>query len=326
MPHMKPQHMLNLCQQIFYRHGASQSVAHRIAQALVRAQLDGQSGHGLVRVPSYAGQLRSGKVDGTVLPTHQKLRAGFYHICANGGFAYPALDLAQQIIEKSIVDQGIVAVGINQSHHCGVAGHVVEDLANKGMMAMLFSNAPKAIAPWGGSQPLFGTNPLAFAVGDVVVDMAMSVVARGKLIQASKNNEKIPTHWAIDTDGNPTDDAGKAMAGCMLPFGGAKGYAITVMIEILTAVLCQAHFSFEADSFLNTEGTSPNVAQLIIAIDTTIINGDYFAQRLTQLISEIKHQDGTRIPGENRKIIRERNKNGMDIDDNLYRDLKSLLA
>lgn len=326
MPHMTPQQMLDTCQTIFRRNGASHGVALRVAQALVRAQLDGQSGHGLVRVVSYTGQLRAGKVDGIVTPTAQKIRNGFYHISANGGFAYPALDLAQQLIEDSIGEQGIVAVGINQSHHCGVAGHVVEDLAKKGMMAMLFANAPKAIAPYGGKSPLFGTNPLAFAVGDVVVDMAMSVVARGKLIRASKNNEKIPLDWAIDTDGNPTDDASKAMAGCMVPFGGAKGYAITLMIEILTAVLCQAHFSFEANSFLDNKGISPNVAQLVIAIDTTMINGDYFVQRLQELMDQIKTQEGTRIPGENRKTIRQQNQNGMDIPDDIYAELQSLLA
>src|SRR5262245_20683934 len=137
--------------------------AHSVARALVQAEIDGQAGHGLSRVPSYAAQAKSGKVDGHATPDVKKTRPGTFLIDVKSGFAYPAFDLAIARLPELARTNVIAAAGFVRSHHFGVAGRHVERLAEAGLVALAFGNTPKAVAPWGGTQPVFGTNPLAFA-------------------------------------------------------------------------------------------------------------------------------------------------------------------
>jgi (2R)-3-sulfolactate dehydrogenase (NADP+) len=169
----------------------------------------------------------------------------------------------------------------------------------------MFGNTPKAIPPWGGSKALYGTNPIAFSVPrsktpPLVIDLSLSKVARGKVMMANQKNERIPQGWAIDEQGNPTSDAKKALAGAMLPIGDAKGSALALMIEILSAALTGSNFGFEASSFFDSEGDSPGVGQLIIAIDPSFFSGDVFSERVETIINAILEQPSTRLPGNKR--------------------------
>jgi len=169
----------------------------------------------------------------------------------------------------------------------------------------MFGNTPKAIPPWGGSKPLFGTNPIAFSAprandAPMVIDMSLSKVARGRVMLANQQNEKIPEGWAIDAEGKPTTDPKKALAGAMLPIGDAKGSALALMVEVLAGGLTGSNFGFEASSFLDAEGDSPAVGQLIIAIDPSFFSGESFDARTETLIGTILEQPGTRLPGDKR--------------------------
>ena len=150
----------------------------------------------------------------------------------------------------------------------------VERLAQAGMVALFFANAPAAMAPWGGKRALFGTDPIAFACplpdhAPIVVDMSLSKVARGHILAAIQKGEPIPEGWALDADGKPTTDAKAALAGTMVPLGDAKGTALALMVELLAAGLTGANFAHEASSFLDAEGPPPGTGQLIIAIDAS---------------------------------------------------------
>ena len=134
-----------------------------VANALVSAEMDGQRGHGLSRVPSYAAQSLSGKVDGMATPTVVDRKNAAIRIDAAHGFAYPAFDLATTELLALAKETGIAAATIYRSHHFGQAGYHAERLAKKGLLAMVFGNSPQAIAPWGGHKGVFGTNPIAFA-------------------------------------------------------------------------------------------------------------------------------------------------------------------
>ena len=152
-----------------------------MARALVAAELAGQAGHGFRRMPSYTGQALAGKVDGFATPVAEQIRPGALAVDAMHGFAYPAVDLALDWLPGAARAQGIAMAGIRRSNHCGVAGVIVERLAEAGMVALLFANAPASIAPWGGKVPLYGTDPIAFAAplpgaAPVVVDIALSKV------------------------------------------------------------------------------------------------------------------------------------------------------
>jgi len=287
------------------KHQTSTENAKEVADALICAEIDGQSGHGLSRVPSYIQQLSSGKVDGNAKPTIVGSNGAVIRIDAKNGFAYPALSLAIKELVSCSKKYGIAVASISHSHHFGQAGRHVERLAESELIGLMFGNTPKAIPPWGGFKALYGTNPIAFSVPrsktpPLVIDLSLSKVARGKVMMANQKNERIPQGWAIDEQGNPTSDAKKALAGAMLPIGDAKGSALALMIEILSAALTGSNFGFEASSFFDSEGDSPGVGQLIIAIDPSFFSGDVFSERVETIINAILEQPSTRLPGNKR--------------------------
>ena len=283
----------------------SEHNAKEVADALVSAEFDGQAGHGLSRIPSYVEQLTAGKVKGNVVPSLLSSKGSVIRVDANNGFAFPAISLAIKEITSTCKKYGIAAASVSRSHHFGQAGRHVELLAEQGLIGLMFGNTPKAIPPWGGSKPLFGTNPIAFSAprdndAPMVIDMSLSKVARGKVMLANQQNEKIPEGWAIDAEGKPTTDPKKALAGAMLPIGDAKGSALALMVEILAAGLTGSNFGFEASSFLDAEGDSPGVGQLIIAIDPSFFAGDSFSERTETIVDAILEQPSTRLPGDKR--------------------------
>jgi (2R)-3-sulfolactate dehydrogenase (NADP+) len=296
---------------IFLRYGCSTVNAHSVAQALVAAEADGLKGHGLSRLPTYLQMVRSGKIDGKALPTATRPRPSVLAIDAACGFAYPAIDLAVTELPRLASVHGIATAAIRRSNHCGVAGLPCEALARTGLVALFFANTPSAIAPWGGRHPVFGTNPIAFAAplserDPIVVDLALSKVARGPIASAKQLGETIPEGWALDAQGNATTDPSKALQGTMIPLGDAKGAALALMVEILAVCLTGANLAFEASSFLDGDGSPPSTGQLILAIDPAAFGHATFDERIATLVNAIEYQPGVRIPGTRRFANRER--------------------
>src|SRR6056297_358776 len=283
--------------------------ARSVARALVAAEVDGQSGHGFSRVAAYAAQARSGKVAGRAVPEATRVAPPCLRIDAGHGFAFPAIDLAVERLAALAAETGIAAAGITRPHHCGQLGAHVERLAERGLVALMVANAPKAMAMWGGRRAVFGTNPIAFAAPmaeapPLVIDLSLSKVARGKVMAASKAGREIPEGWALDTDGNPTTDPGAALAGTMVPAGDAKGAALALMVEILASTLTGAMPSHAASSFFDADGPPPGVGQFLIAIQPDTMLGTAFAPRLVALADEITAEEGTRLPGTRRLAAR----------------------
>jgi (2R)-3-sulfolactate dehydrogenase (NADP+) len=294
----------------FERYGCSKDNAQSVARALVAAEADGLKGHGLSRVPTYLQMVRSGKIDGKARPSTTRPRHAVLAIDAACGFAYPAIDLAVSELPELASEHGIAVASIYRSNHCGAAGLPCEVLARSGLVVLLFANTPSAIAPWGGRQPVFGTNPIAFAAPlegrhPAVVDIALSKVARGSIVAAKQRGEAIPEGWALDIEGNSTIDPAKALLGTMIPLGDAKGAALAFMVEILAACVPGANLAFEASSFLNGEGP-PATGQLILAIDPVAFGHGRFTERMATLIAAIERQSGARLPGARRLANRAR--------------------
>ena len=288
----------------------SQRNAILVSKALVEAEIDGKLGHGISRVESYCLQSKSGKVNGLAVPKIKKLKPGVLSIDANFGFAYPALE---EVIKKLPIiseKQGIAMAGVFNSNHFGVAGRFVEKIANAGKISIIFGNTPSAIAPWKGKIPLFGTNPIAFGAPllngkHLVIDLAVSRVARGKILKAYQLGEKIPFGWALDEYGLPTDNPELALKGTMLPFGDAKGSALALMIEILAAAVTGANFAFEADSFFTSEGSPPSVGQMVIMIDPGCMkNKENVLNRISEILFLMSNQEDVYIPGSKRFDLR----------------------
>lgn len=297
-----------LIQTAFSRNGLAEPAAASVARALVAAEAEGQGGHGFSRLGDYLAQLRSGKVNGQAQVQVSHPKPALVLVDADHGFAYPALD---QAIERGVAvakDQGMAAIAIRHSHHCGALSLQVERLAKEGLAAIMFANTPKAIAPWGGKAALFGTNPIAFAAprqdGEpLVIDLSLSKVARGKVSAAAKKGEAIPEGWALDAQGQPTTDPQAALAGTMLPIGDAKGTSLALMVEILAAVVVGSALSSEASSFFLADGPAPNVGQFILALDAAALSPD-FLERLEGLLGLIEAQEGARLPGTRRLASR----------------------
>lgn len=305
---------------VFIAAKTSSANAHAVADALVQAEVDGQKGHGLSRIESYAAQSSAGKVDGFARPVLKRDRPGGLLVDAAHGFAYPAVDLAITSLPEAAGETGIAAAGIRRSHHCGAMGRHVERLAEAGLVAIAFANTPDAMAPWGGAKRLYGTNPIAFAAPQrdappAVVDLALSQVARGKILTAAQNDQPIPEGWATDASGQPTTDAKAALAGTLVPIGGPKGAALAFMVEVLAVALTGSNFAFEATSFFDDQGEPPGVGQFFIVIDPASFGGrDVFLDRMGLLCGMIDQDPGARVPGSRRFALRaEAEQNGVAV-------------
>ena len=316
--------------EILVAHDTARDNARRVATALVAAEADGQKGHGASRVPSYAAQARSGKVDGHAVPEAVRPGDSAAVVDARDGFAYPAIELAQRIALDCLATSPVVAIAIRNSHHSGVVAHHVEPIARAGFIALSVCNGPRAIAPWGGNRGLFGTNPIGFAAPradrpPLVIDMSLSKVARGRINVAARSGEPIPPDWAFDADGNPTTDAQAAMAGTMAPIGGAKGAQLALMVEVLAGALSASCFGFESSSYFTAEGPPPRAGQLLLALAPGPFSEGRFGSRLEDLLAALEEQPGARLPGQRRYALRERaERDGVTIPGALHEQLVSL--
>ena len=306
----------------------SEDNARLVAGALVRAEAEGLKSHGLLRVPIYAAQSKAGKVDGFAVPSVERPRPALLAIDAKFGFAHPAMHKAAEMLPALARECGIAAAGIRRSHHVGVAGHPVERLAEAGFVAMMFANAPAAMAPWGGTRAVFGTDPVAFAcplpdAPPIVVDLSLSKVARGHILTAIQKGEDIPEGWALDISGKPTTNAKAALAGTMVPLGDAKGTALALMVELLAAGLTGANFASEASSFLDAEGPPPGTGQLLIAINPAPLGGGL--ARFAAMARSIEEQKGARLPGVRRLSARKKAETeGLTISPALLAEIQAL--
>ncbi len=284
--------------------GVRSDCAASVARALVAAEAEGQTGHGFSRVADYVAQVRSGKLRGDAVPRLERVAPALVSIDAQNGFAYPALDIATEAASDMAREQGAGCVAIRRSHHCGALSVQVERVAQNGAVALMFANAPPAIAPWGATEPVFGTNPVAFACPSpdgppFVADLSMSVVARGKIMGARKRGERIPAGWALDTRGEPTTDPEAALAGTMLPIGGAKGTVLAMIVEILAAAVTGANLSKDVSSFFDAEGPPPATGQLLLSIRPP--DFEAFSARMRALVETVLAAEGARLPGARRR-------------------------
>ena len=299
---------LELVQNAFVASGLNEQSAQSVARALVMAEAEGQVGHGFSRVGDYIAQMESGKINANAVPSVMSRSPSYLHVSADNGFAYPALEFAIDHATQMAEATGCVAIAVSQSNHCGTLASHVEKLAMQGLIGIMVANTPAAIAPWGGNRPLYGTNPIAFAAprtgqDPLVIDLSLSVVARGKVMNAKKTGQFIPEGWALDKDGQPTTDPNAALdGGTMVPIGEAKGTALALMVEILAASLTGANTSADMPSFFASSGPSANAGQFLIAIKPNDISD--FTSRIEALLNDISETPGARLPGTRRIEMR----------------------
>lgn len=315
----------------FLAAGCPEDTAACVTDALLMAELDGMPSHGFSRIPFYIAQARSGKVHAGARPEASHPAPALIVVDACNGYAFPAIEHGLHLAAPLAKQFGIALLAVRRSHHCGVLGHYVENIAHENLIGLAFSNTPSAMAPWGGNKPSFGTNPLAFGCPcddcpegyPIVIDMSLSRVARGKIMNAKQKGENsIPEGWALDENGAPTTDPERALKGTMVPLGEAKGAALALMVEILSASLTNSNHAFEASSFFTAEGPAPGIGQTFILISPDFVNPD-FSSTLGRLVQHILSQPGTRLPGARRFALRaKRREEGLELPDTLYEKIK----
>ena len=327
MASLTPDAARSLVREVFTQAGMPADLAAPAAAALVAAEQDGLASHGLARVPFYAAQMRTGKVVATARPKVERDGA-VIRVDARHGLAFAAIEAGAAAARDVVREQGVAVVAIGHSHHFGVAAQAVEPFARSGLIALAFANSPAAMAPWGGRRALYGTNPIAFACprpgGEpLVIDLSLSQVARGKVMLAQKAKKPIPEGWALDEAGNPTTDANAAMAGSMVPMGGAKGAALALMVELLTAGLTGSSYAYEASSLFDDKGPPPDLAHLILVLDPARFAGD-FAARAEAMFEAIEAEEGARLPGARRLAERASRATSIEIAPDLLETLQKL--
>lgn len=315
------------------RAGASETMAMMTAAALVDAEAQGLSSHGIARVAQYATHLRNGRADGRAIPVIARERGGAVLIDARCGLAFPACALAVGEAVSRAREFGVSFAAVTNSHHFGVAAWHLAPIAQARMVGLAFGNSPAAMPAAGGRRALFGTNPIAAvfpreASPPLTIDLSLSEAARGKVMVAAKEGRPIPLGWALDAHGQPTTDAKAALQGSMLAMGGTKGAMLALVVELLVTALTGAAMGFEASSFFVDEGNRPRIGQAFVAIDPDALAGNarYF-ERVETLVTAMLDDEGVRLPGARRAALAEcAAQDGVDIAPALLQQLQVLAA
>lgn len=243
-----------------------------IVDTIIFANQRGVVTHGIGRLPLYIQKIQSGHMNPqnqteTVLDS-AAVAVLDAHNCLGQIAAYMGMKLAI----KKAKEYGVAAVGVRNSNNFGTAGYFGDMAAREGMIAMVYANAAPAIAPTGGTKTIFGTNPICYAFpggkgeDPILLDMATTVAARGKIRLAAKNGEKIPLDWAIGPDGNPTEDPNEALKGSLLPIAGYKGYGLSMFVDLLAGLLTGSAHSGKVKNLSKLDEDSGN-GHLFVVID-----------------------------------------------------------
>ncbi len=314
---------------IFVGHHVPEPDALIVADSLVEADLRGVSSHGVVRVPAYIAGLRSGAINpqpNVRIVVDLGPRAT---IDGDNGLGQVASHQAMQLAIARAREHGIGAVAVRGSRHCGAMAYWAIQALAAGCIGFATTNAGLNMAPTGGRDKIIGNNPLAIAVPTsrpwpMVLDMATSVVAGGKLDVAAIRGQKIPLDWATDPDGRPTDDPRVARKGLLLPVGGPKGYGLAVMLDVLAGVLSGGRFG----GGLGLPGSSHFFLALQVEGYMPL---DEFRTRMDQLIDQIHESrrapgiDRIYVPGEiEYETSRQRSRDGIPLEEPIVRDLERL--
>ena len=333
MPTFTLQQLADIAQRALSRAGANEVMASAAARALVAAEAQGLSSHGMGRVPQYALHLRNGRADGSAVAGITKAKGATLLVDAKSGLAFPACTLAVSEAVRLARECGVAFAGVTNSHHFGVAAYHLAPVAASGMVGLAFGNSPAAMPAAGGKRPLFGTNPIAAVFprrsdAALSVDLSLSEAARGKVMVAARNGEAIPLGWALDRDGRPTTDAKAALDGSMLPMGGSKGAMLALVVELLACALTGAAFGYEADSFFVDEGNRPRLGQAFLVIDPgALVGRGAYLDRVEALVAEMLDDPGVRLPGYRRDALAAAAaRNGIEIAEGLADDLARLAA
>jgi (2R)-3-sulfolactate dehydrogenase (NADP+) len=304
MPKLTVGTAVTKAQQLLQEAGVPAEQAAITARCIVASDRWGIGSHGLMRLPYYLSRLKAGGINPTAqLKTVTDLPS-LVVFDGDDGLGHWQLQKAAEIASERALINGVAAVGVGRSNHCGALGIYVWPMINRGLVGIAFSTGPAVMPPWGGDKALLSTSPIAAGIPTnppTVVDLATSAVARGKIQAKAQSGAELEPGWAFTKDGRPTTDAKEALAGMLAPLGGVKGYAVAVLVESLTGMLIGPTLAKNIpDMFSASQDASPQqISHFIIAIDAAKLSVDGNSGRTKEFVSEVNAAGG-RLPGSNR--------------------------
>ena len=334
---MKIQKTKKIVNQIFKKYGLSKKHALISADALINAELVGAYGHGLSRLKMYCDRISKKLINPKPKIKIKKLSDSISHIDADNSIGFVAADLGIKTAIRNAKKTGIGMVGVKNSGHYGLSGYYAEQAVKKDLIVLIFTNAPPAVAPYGASKSLFGTNPICFGTPTgrkipFILDTSISMINRGKIRLAEKNNQKIPKGVALDKFGNPTTNAKNALNGVQLPIGGFRGSGLAWMVDILSGVLTGGnHGGKVKDPFDDFTGPQ-NVGHLFITFKKNLFQKNFNERIINniQTIQKLPKVNGIKkilYPGQNKYFRFKKNiKKEIRITNILKKDLSDLVS
>ena len=322
---------------IFKKFGLSKDHALISTNALINAELVGAYGHGLSRLKMYCDRISKKVINPKPKIKIKKISPSISHIDANNSIGFVAADLGIKTAIKHSKKTGIGMVAVKNSGHYGLSGYYAEQAVKKNLITMIYTNAPPAVSPHGALKSLFGTNPICFGCPTsskipFILDTSISMINRGKIRVAARNNQSIPAGVALDKFGKPTTNAKKALAGVQLPIAGFRGSGLAWMVDILSGVLTGGnHAGRVKDPFDDFSGPQ-NIGHLFITFKANLFQKN-FNQRIKDNIKTVKKLPKIKgfneimYPGQN-KFNRYKNnsKKEISIPDIIKKDLETLIS
>jgi LDH2 family malate/lactate/ureidoglycolate dehydrogenase len=323
---------------VFIANGVPPLDAKTVAYLMVQSDLAGADGHGIFRLPAYVKRIKAGGIN---LHPHIRIerdRGGTALVNGDNGLGHLVMNQVVELATNKSREHGVCWIGSHHGNHSGAASVYVRMLAERGLVGiyMAVGNA-NHMAPWGGTDLLLSTNPIAIAVPTqkgqpiVLLDMATTVAAYGKVKLAAQRGESIPEGWMIDRSGKPILDPAQAGEGSLLPIGDYKGYGLALMISLLAGTLNGAAVGKETIDFNACHDGVTNTGQALIAVDPDAFGErTLFLERVAAVVRDIQGSntlpgvDRIRIPGEGADTsISTRERDGIPISSELLKALNA---
>ena len=333
---MKSSKLKRIIKDIFIKYKLNKDHATICAEALINAELVGAPSHGLSRLKMYCDRISKKVINPKAKIKVKKISQSIAHVDGNNSIGFVAADTAIKTAINNAKKTGIGLVAVKNSGHYGLSGYYAEQAVKKGLMVMVFTNAPPAVAPHGALKSLFGTNPICFGTPTgskvpFILDTSISMINRGKIRVAAREGTKIPEGVALDKFGKPTIDAKKALEGVQLPIAGFRGSGLAWMVDILSGVLTGGnHAGKVKDPFDDFSGPQ-NIGHLFITFKANLFQKNY-NQRIKDNIKTIKKLPKIKgvkeimYPGQNKFNRYKQNlKKEISISDVIKKDLETLI-
>ncbi|OUW63546.1 MAG: sulfolactate dehydrogenase [Pelagibacteraceae bacterium TMED201] len=333
---MKKQNLEKTLVKIFLNHKLNKDHSKISSRALINAELVGAYGHGLSRLKMYCNRLQKKLINPNPKIRIKKISNSISLIDADNSIGFVAADVGIKKAIQNAKKTGIGMVGIKNSGHYGLSGYYAEQAVKKNLITMIFTNAPPAVAPHGSLKSLFGTNPICFGCPSgskipFIFDTSISMINRGKIRFAAKNNQKIPENVALDKFGKPTTNAKHALQGVQLPIAGFKGSGLAWMVDILSGVITGGnHAGRVKDPFDDFSGPQ-NIGHLMITFKSNIFHNDFNRRikeniKIIKKLPKIKNVKKIFYPGENKfHKFRKNKKQLINLNKKTQQELKTLL-